>query len=252
MKLQKSHQVKLKLLEYCQFEKNHMLTVTEGLNNGDVVSVTKSMVLYEYEVKTSRADLRNELAAVSYAMSLEGYKDNYQSELFQKARKSNSHAKITKHVDYLFAKKYYEKQSARPAWAHTEHSLPNYFYFVVPVKLVDYALEQLANTPYGVIAHDGCRNNGQRHYIHSTNEGWPDVQTEKWGVDGGWERKFSYSCHFVYDNDDDRGCMQEVAVYKRPKKLHSEKVSVDSLKSSIKRMMTENIYNLQRLIEKEK
>lgn len=243
MKLELSHEVKRKLLEYCQFEKNHMLTVTEGLNNGDVVSVTKHLILYEYEVKTSRADLRNELAAVKYAMSLKSYQDDHISELFASARKKNSYSKIEKHRDIIFAKEYYEKQKNRPEWAISDWSLPNYFYFVVGRELAEYALTELKDTPYGLIVHNGCRNYRGKHWLFNNDTTHPNIEVEK----DSYGRKFSYSCYFPED-DDERGCLVEVAVYKKPKKLHYNTVSMDSMKSSIKRMMTENIYNYQRLI----
>ncbi|MDB4330448.1 hypothetical protein N9948_01870 [bacterium] len=103
-----SAEIKNKVLHYLRFKRKYSLIATEAgrkkKNNADILASNFEEIV-EVEVKTSRADLRND---------------------FQKM----------KHTRYASTR---------------THFTPNKFYFAVPKKLVEYAIELTKDMGYGVL-----------------------------------------------------------------------------------------------------
>lgn len=167
MKVVLAHEVKMKVMKYARYERDHIAVVTEGLNQADVLGITRSNQAVEFEIKVSRADLQKELAAIKYATMtmLEGKElapaepESEQMalniELGKLRKKSGGWSKISKHQEYVDPKGYFEKHHIRRYFG--DQYLPNQFYIVCPESLVELAIEGTKGTGYGVIAYDGCR-----------------------------------------------------------------------------------------------
>ena len=110
-----SVEIKTKVLYYWRFNrKGYDYIATEvGKFNSDIL-VSNSREIIECEIKTSKYDLKNDF-------------------------KKTSRSGIPKHSLYANPTKYYSQ------W------IPNKFYFAVDEDLVDYALDSVKDTPYGVI-----------------------------------------------------------------------------------------------------
>ncbi len=85
------------------YEKGHSPITTRfqgfGLSECDVLSVSKSDYIYEYEIKISKADFKKDFIKEKHQMIMEGK---------------------------------FVKQSNKGTW----YNVPNYFYFVVPENLI--------------------------------------------------------------------------------------------------------------------
>jgi hypothetical protein len=246
MKVVKAHEVKRLIMSYSLFERNHIAAVTEGLNNADVLSITEEKLAVEYEIKVSKSDLDKELAAIRYAtmtmkegknlgpVTLGPKQEQLNLELAGLKKKAGGWSKISKHEEYIDPKKYFEEHRLSTFWNY--RYVPNYFYLVVPRGLVAYAIEQTKGTGYGVIAFDGCRQEGQ-HYGNFKDGKW----YERWGDhpdDTVW--KFGAPCS---DN-----CIFEVAVKQKAKRLYKEPVNDRILMGITKRACAENVRMLGELV----
>lgn len=246
MKVIEATDVKQKVMHYARFERDHIAVVTEGLRNADVLGITRSRMATEFEIKVSRSDLNKELAAIKYAditMNQDrglAPADNdpeqmaLNIEMGKLKNKSGGWTKISKHEEYTDPKKYFEKHQR---YMYTHPFIPNYFYMVVPDKLVDYAVEQLAGTKYGVIAYDGCRGG---HYGYKLDEVWyPDRDDRPDGA--RWIS--GLPCDLAIGM-----CYKQVAVRKKAMMLHKDKIGDDVIMSMLTRTSTENIYLMKDII----
>lgn len=247
MKIVKAHQVKRDLMHYAFYEKSHIAVVTEGANYGDVVSISQDREAFEFEVKTSRSDLNRELAAIKYASMVMQEGKNLAPadtspeqaalnlELADLKKKSGGWSKISKHEEYIDPKKYLEDH--KPYIGFFGRYIPNYFYMVVPSNLVAYTIEKLQNTKYGVIAFNGCRQEGQ-HYGRFFKGKWYDNYGD-YPEGAEWIKGLPCS---------EEGCIFEIAVKKRPRKIHSDKISENVILNILNRACQENIQLLQKIL----
>lgn len=245
MKVVKAHEVKHDLMRYAFFERGHIAVVTEGLRGADVLSITKANYAVEFEVKTSRSDLKRELDAIEYALRTnagESIAHNPGTEqatlnlgMDKLKRSAGGWSKISKHEEYTDPKAYFERHKR---YMLTHSYIPNYFYLVVPQSLVEYTLSRIGSTKYGVIAFDGCRQAGQ-HYAYFHNGVWYERGGEPEGAK--WMR--GAACEFTAD-----GCYQEIAVKQKARLIHSGKVDQDITNSILARAVTENIRMLKELV----
>lgn len=243
MKFVEAHSVKTKVMRYARYERDHIAVVTEGLNHADVLSITRSRLAVEFEVKVSRSDLQKELAAIRYATITmkEGrnlapaYEGSEQMalniELGKLKQKSGGWSKISKHEEYIDPKGYFEQHRR---YMLGQHYLPNYFYLVVPEKLVPLAIEGTKGTGYGVIAYDGCRQK-DNHPGYFYEDKWLGQEHDNKPEDAVW-RYSGMPCEFA-----DWGCYKEIAVRQKARKIHSEHVSDGVIMSILHRAVTENI-----------
>lgn len=111
--------------------RNHLLAVTEGINNSDVLAINNNFYTTEYEIKVSKADLLGEFKAIKAAI-------NGEQDL------SCSSTKFWKHCLYLGTREKYKN------YANLDYFKPNRFFFAVPKELKDLAVQCVAGTPYGV------------------------------------------------------------------------------------------------------
>lgn len=245
MKVIEATEVKQKIMHYARFERDHIAVVTEGLRNADVLGITRTQFATEFEIKVSRSDLNKELAAIKYADITMNQDRNLAPadsdpeqmelniELGKLKNKSGGWTKISKHEEYTDPKKYFEKHRR---YMYTQPFIPNYFYMVVPDKLVAYAVEQLAGTKYGVIAYDGCRQLDQ-HMGYFLDGIWYDRYGDR--PEGAvWKR--GAPC--------DGNCYKEVAVRKKAMRIHSEKIADHVIISMLTRTCTENIFLMKEII----
>lgn len=245
MKVVEAHTVKHDIMRYAFFERGHQAVVTEGLRGADVLGIKGGMA-YEFEIKVSRSDLNKELAAIKYATMVmkEGKKlaqadegtEQHQLnlELGEIKKKAGGWSKISKHEEYIDPKKYFEDHK-RFMLNHTY--IPNYFYIVVPQKLVDHAIENTKGTGYGIIAYDGCRQLNQ-HYAYQHNDIWYERGQQPEGA--VWRR--GAPCDLSTYT-----CLQEIAVRQKAKKIHPEKINDGILLSILQRAVTENIRMLHEI-----
>ena len=133
-------------------------------------------------------------------------------------KNSGGWSKTTKHEEYIDPKAYFDKH--RSFLGEWKRYMPNYFYIVVPRKLVEYAVSRLKGTGYGVIAFDGCRREG------TTN--WNGEHICSW--------------------DGDSSCIPEITVKQKPKRIHSEKVDPNSILKVLRRASYENIALLDEVL----
>lgn len=158
-------------------QSGHQIVVSEigEFNKLDILSMTRSDMLIEYEIKLSRADLMgelnsvktvaNELLRTTHNKHLQG---THQMELGGKT--INAHfrgnimepeglyenigkcAKLDKHQSYLMPKPV--EQSGLYDYSRRKYR-PNQFYFAVTADLVDLAVEACHGLPYGVLDLNG-------------------------------------------------------------------------------------------------
>lgn len=249
MKVVEAHKVKKDLMSYAFFERSHMAVVTEGLRNADVVSITGSKYACEFEVKVSKSDLDKELAAIRYAMMTT--KEDKQLgpvdsgpeqaalnlEFAGLKNKAGGWSKISKHEEYIDPLAYFEKHKR---YMFSRSYIPNYFYLVVPRKWATYAIEQTKGTGYGVIAYNGCRQEGQ-HMGYFLDGIWYTREDHPEGAD--WKR--GAPCDATNGG---RTCYEEIAVKKKATLLHKDPVSEGSLMAILSRAVTENIRMMGEII----
>lgn len=149
----------------------HQIVSSENscFNNPDIISLTKSDMLVEYEIKLSRADLMGELNSVKTCEHMllrrNMNKHNIQIDMIGGRRvslrgnifvdeeaeaeflKIGKCSKLDKHETYLIP-----KPSEPNAFGEYEQPYrPNQFYFAVTSDLVPLAMEACKYMPYGVI-----------------------------------------------------------------------------------------------------
>lgn len=240
MKVVEAHDVKQRVLKYAFFERGHIAAVTEGLNNADVLSVDKGRAAVEFEIKVSRSDLQKEILAIKYATRFAQSASTEERKQLRLdigvPKKAGGWSKVDKHEEYIDPKKYFERNHIRRYFY--EQYLPNYFYFVVPERLVPLAIEGAAGTPYGVIAYDGCRQ-VDKHL------GWVSdgiYFTDRNQVPENAKRSSLVPCE-VWGN-----CVKEIAVRKAARKIHESPVSQKVLDEIMKRAVAENIRLLSEVV----
>lgn len=130
-----SQELKIATLSYLLYRRNFLGAFTESFNAADVLGISNHNYSYEFEIKVSKEDLAKELKAIRY---LTGQDTN-----FRRARGAN---KVVKHKEYLDTWHALEKT---PAIANP-FFIPNYFSFVVPPEVVEYAIRGVQGSPYGV------------------------------------------------------------------------------------------------------
>lgn len=247
MTITEAHNVKQLIMKYAFYERNHTAVITEGMNNADVLSITSSKYAVEFEIKVSRADLNKEFAAIKYAtMTMKENKSfgppdkspeqaQLNLKLANLKKKSGAWSKISKHEEYLDPQKYLDKHKGYSTyWSY--RYVPNYFYMVVPNKLVSCAIENLKGTGYGVIAYDGCRQEGQ-HYGYFKDGKWYERHDNKpEGVI--WQRGIACSSD----------CQLEVTVKQKAKRIHSAKIDDRIIMKVLSRACSENISMLEEIV----
>ena len=172
----------------------------ESLNNADLITVKRSMLTVEFEIKISRADLINEIKAIKEAVKI--YKKGFKSaaELqkyiwseWRKERKEElkiSCTKFGKHRRYLHAKKFKE---------YVSDFVPNEFYFFVPKKLKDVALQGIEDTPYGVYGYWKFKLSGEERFGFEIVKKAQKITTEKIDLETVLHlaRKASNDCYLL-------------------------------------------------------
>lgn len=172
MEVTSASQAKIMLARKLMYQSGHQIVSSEitEFNNPDILSLTRSEKLIEYEIKISKADLMGELNSVktckntmlrnTHNLSLQGthqmaigdrivnahFRGNVTEPdgLYEEIGKCS---KLDKHKRYLLP-----KPSTRNAHGYYEHQYrPNQFYFAVTSDLVDLAVEVCQAIPYGVI-----------------------------------------------------------------------------------------------------
>lgn len=136
-------EIKQQLLRYLIYERSTP-AITEGtFGQGicDVLAIKDSKFVMEYEIKVTKADLDSELNTICHY---------YRNEPCKKLYKDMKHKSL--YHAYQSGKLLEEQISMYSIhFGKTIRTVPNYFCFVVPTELADYAVERLKNTPYGVI-----------------------------------------------------------------------------------------------------
>lgn len=152
----------------------HQIAVTEvdQFNKPDVLSVTRSNKLIEYEIKLSRSDLMGELNSVKECKNeilLNNHNEHIQGsqQMQLGGKKMNVHfrgnifepdglyenigvaKKLMKHKRYLIPQS--PRKSSVGFNSFTQPYRPNQFYFAVTHDLVELAKEVCQDIPYGVI-----------------------------------------------------------------------------------------------------
>lgn len=239
MKVVEAHAVKQKVLKYAFFERGHIAAVTEGLNNADVLSIDKGRAAVEFEIKVSRSDLQKELLAIKYGRGFAnttGQAARKQMSLdIGVPKKAGGWSKVSKHEEYIDPENYFKRNACRYSY---EQYLPNYFYLVVPEKLVQLALDGVSGTKYGVIAFDGCRQL-DKHF------GWIADGVYFTNIEQAPENARRTNLVPCAVNG---GCYQEIAVRKAARSLHDRKVSQTVLDEILKRAVAENIRLLDEVV----
>lgn len=220
MKVLKSTGMKARLSNYLMGEKHHIAVVTEGLNQSDVLGVTGALFGVEYEIKTSRPDLKLELDSMirgQIKATVEIGDQQAQLALITSAPSPTS--KLSKHRQYFSVPEWLvNKRQVEYDWrtAHTQlmwHNayIPNYYNFLVTKELVPYALERLQGLPYGVATLD-CRHK------------YKGKSAPYWHMNGCTE-----------------SCYDEIAVVKPAKRLHGEPLATANLVAIMRRASWENV-----------
>lgn len=138
--------LKAEMLFYLLVEKKYQCAVTEysgkGVDgNADIFGFTKAGFTHEVEIKCSKADLAGEIASIKNLLRHEDAKMLGERKL----------AKLTKHSRYLN-----QSPQGEMPWGRREREVvdatfvPSRFSFLVVPELVDYALDNLIGSPYGV------------------------------------------------------------------------------------------------------
>src|SRR6478752_2399050 len=146
-----SLEAKNRLMGYATgFNTPYMGGVWEAKNlwSADFIAVKWDGRITEFEIKTSAADLRGEVAAIREALkpgTIEEQTNMFGTRKRVRAEIKLSHTKIEKHHHYLVDHK-------RPDLRPTASILfyPNTFYFAVPSELVELAVRLVQGLPYGV------------------------------------------------------------------------------------------------------
>lgn len=154
------------------YTSGHSIVATEisDFNNPDIISLTKSDRLVEYEIKVSKADLMGELNSVktcknqmlmnTHNRAIQGEQQmqigdktvtaHFRGNIFEPEglyKDIGKCSKLDKHERYLIP-----KPSERTAFGDYDHPYrPNQFYFAVPGDLVELAMSVCEGTAYGVI-----------------------------------------------------------------------------------------------------
>lgn len=239
----KATEVKHDILSYAFFERGCIAVVTEGLNNADVLGISKHRQAIEYEIKVSKQDLNKELAAIKYATMTMNEGKNIAApdtpeqmalniELGKLKEKSGGWSKINKHQEYINPKAYFEK---RLSSYYGRSYMPNYFYFVVPRKLVEYTKENIKGTGYGVIAYDGCRLENS-HYGYNLDGKWYDRETNPEGA------------KWIMGAPCSENCRKEVTVYVKAREIHKDAIEESIIYAVLNRAVTENIFLMREVI----
>lgn len=165
-------QHKTALARKLMYQSGHQIVASEisEFNNPDIISLTKSEKLIEYEIKISRADLMGELNSVktcknamlmrTHNQAIQGVQQmqlgekvinaHFRGEIFEPEglyEVIGKCSKLDKHERYLLP-----KPSVKNGHGHYEHPYrPNQFYFAVTSDLVPLAMEVCEGIPYGVI-----------------------------------------------------------------------------------------------------
>lgn len=126
-----SQELKIATITNLLFRRNFLGAFTESFNQADVLGISRTMLAWEFEIKVSKEDLAKELKAIRF---LTGNDTN-----MRRARAAN---KTSKHKSYLDP--YYKRSTSDGFF------VPNYFSFVVPETIVEYAKRGVEGTPYGV------------------------------------------------------------------------------------------------------
>lgn len=244
MKVVKAHEVKLDLMKYAKFERNAICVVTEGLRNADVLSISNSNMATEFEVKVSKSDLDRELAAIEYASreaiskapAVPATPEMQQMglELDGLKQKAGGWSKIKKHEEQFDPKAYFVKHG-RYYWI--KPYLPNYFYMVVPDRLAQYTAEKLAGSKYGVIAYDGCRQEGNHCGWKAGDNWWRGALSD---VPEGAKWLSGAPCGDY--------CIREITVKRKALAIHKDKLSDEVLGEVLRRLSSENIMLLSNII----
>lgn len=173
LKIKSAAYAKTALARKLMYQSGHQIVASEisEFNNPDIISLTKSEKLIEYEIKISRADLIGELNSVKKCKhmlmrrnmnrhqtmqmnimgeertaSLRGniFVDEEAEAEFERIGKCS---KLDKHERYLIP-----KPSTQNGHGFYEQPYrPNQFYFAVTSDLVALAVEVCQGIPYGVI-----------------------------------------------------------------------------------------------------
>lgn len=144
----KSKEIKQNLLHYLIYERNTP-AITEGtFGQGicDVLAIKDNKFVMEYEIKTSKPDLDSELNTICFYYKGKECKKLYKDEKHRSMHHAFIHNKILEENQMSL----YSGMFSDNVFKITR-TVPNYFCFVVPTELADYALEKLKNTPYGLI-----------------------------------------------------------------------------------------------------
>ena len=154
-----SRQSKDRLKNYIAWKPGFAGAVTElasFLGTPDVMALDNKDRTYEYEIKVSRQDLRNEIISARVAHKIDkpekyiGIENVYyydDGDFMLKndiGNKDKRFAKLGKH------KRFYYRYSRHPKYDHYNNQIPHKFYIAVPHELVDYAKEFMKGLPYGI------------------------------------------------------------------------------------------------------
>lgn len=148
---------KAEMLAFLLYEKKYKCAVTEyggsgTIGNADIFGFTKADFTHELEVKCSKADLAGEIASIK---NLARHEDAAMLG-------ERNMAKLSKHSTYLQAAPQGEMPWSQREWDMTH--VPSRFSFVLPPELLDYALNNLIGTPYGVYVVHEREYLGQKRY----------------------------------------------------------------------------------------
>ena len=140
------HSDEIKLICMANYRFQGYAVATE-FEFADVFCMKDNRQTIEIEVKVSRADLMSEVRDVQAIMQA------VRGDLFGSGRIPIYGEKHHKHDMYLSRhQKYRDCNITEITFAN---NVPNQFYFAVPDKLVNVAIEYLKNSPYGVIRVEG-------------------------------------------------------------------------------------------------
>ncbi len=166
-------QYKTALARKLMYQSGHQIVASEisEFNNPDIISLTKSEKLIEYEIKISRADLMGELNSVKtikhQILTRNMNRHNQQinmlgdkavhlrgnifvdEEAEAEAAKIGKCSKLDKHERYLIPR--VPRSSSVGFNAYSQPYRPNQFYFAVTSDLVQLAMDVCNGLPYGVI-----------------------------------------------------------------------------------------------------
>lgn len=214
-----SSEIKTVLMTYLRFSKGCDAIASEaGYFNSDVLA-SKQNMLYEFEVKTSKADLTADFKKPKHKV--------------YKTIKSRTSSYVYDHV-------------------------PNYFYFAVPQELAEFALSKTLNTPYGVAVVDSEDNSysinkrtvlgdeARDIYIKFVKDTAGEVLKVETGNPSPLNsEKIYYTIHYKYKHK--KIMADRVRIIKRSKKLHNNPIHAKCLHIIQKRMGSELVSLRQKL-----